>query len=62
MEKIEHSMEQWCERVCVSGYPQDLQVIVYSYFMHVCSIVKTITPRCHGQLDALFHKAEGRVQ
>ena len=36
--------------------------IVYSYLMPVCSIVKTITPRCRGQPDALLHEAEGRVQ
>ena len=28
MEIMEHSMEQWSERVCISGYPQDLQVIL----------------------------------
>ena len=33
--------------------------IVNSYFMHVCSIVKTITPRCRGRPDALLHEAEG---
>ena len=32
---------------------------VYSYFMPVCSIVKTITPRCRGRPDALLHEAEG---
>ena len=37
-------------------------VIIYSYFMPVCSIVKTITPRCRGRPDALLHEAEGRVQ
>ena len=31
----------------------------YSYFMPVCSIVKTITPRCRGRPDALFI-AQGR--
>ena len=36
--------------------------IVYSYFMPVCSIVKTNTPRCLGRPDALLHEAEGRVQ
>ena len=36
--------------------------VLYSYFMPVCSIVKTITPRCHGRPDALSHEAEGRVQ
>ena len=35
--------------------------IVYSYFMPVCSIVKTITPRCRGRPDALLHEAQGRV-
>ena len=35
---------------------------LYSYFMPVCSIVKTITPRCRGRPDALLHEAEGRVQ
>ena len=34
-------------------------VIVYSYFMPVCSIDKTITPRCCGRPDALLHEAEG---
>ena len=37
-------------------------IIVCSYFMPVCSIVKTITPRCCGPSDALLHEAEGRVQ
>ena len=32
--------------------------MVYRYFMAVCSIVKTITPRCHGRPDALLHEAE----
>ena len=36
--------------------------ILYSYFMPVCSIVKTITPRCRGRPDALLHEAEGQVQ
>ena len=36
--------------------------IVYSYFMPVCSIVKTITRRCCGRHDALLYEAEGRVQ
>ena len=36
--------------------------ILYSYCMPVCSIVKTITPRCRGRPDALLHEAEGRVQ
>ena len=30
-------------------------IILYSYFMPVCSIVKTITLRCRGQPDALLH-------
>ena len=29
--------------------------ILYSYFMPVYSIVKTITPRCRGRPDALLH-------
>ena len=40
----------------------DLGIIVYSYLMPACSIVKTITPRCRGRPDALLHEAEGRVQ
>ena len=32
--------------------------IIYSYFVPVCSIVKTITPRCCGRPDALLHEAE----
>ena len=36
-------------------------VIIYSYFMPVYSIVKTISQRCYGP-DALLQKAEGRVQ
>ena len=36
--------------------------MVYSYFMPVFSIVKTITPRCLERPDALLHEAEGRVQ
>ena len=39
-----------------------MQYLVYSYFMPVCSIVKTITPRCRGRPDALLYEAEGRVQ
>ena len=31
--------------------------ILYSYFMPVCSIVKTFTPRCRGRPDALLHEA-----
>ena len=37
-------------------------VPVYSYLMPVCSIVKTITPRCRGRPDALLHEAKGLVQ
>ena len=37
-------------------------VILYSYFMPVCSIDKTVTPRCRGLPDALLHEAEGQVQ
>ena len=39
-----------------------IEHILYIYFMPVCSIVKTITPRCRGRPDALLHEAEGRVQ
>ena len=39
-----------------------LHILLYSYFMPVCSIVKTITPRCRGRPDALLHEAEGQVQ
>ena len=35
---------------------------LYCYFMFVCSIVTTITPRCPRRPDALLHEAEGRVQ
>ena len=57
----------YCSRPLASCYsassrPRHLGVIVYSYFMPVCSIVKTITPRCRGRPDALLHEAEGRVQ
>ena len=34
--------------------------MLYSYFMHVCSIVKSITGRCGGRPDALLHKAIGQ--
>ena len=34
------------------------RVIVYSYFMPVCSIVKTITLRYCGRPDALLYKAD----
>ena len=37
-----------------SGRPRHRGVIVYSYFMPVCSIVKTITPRCRGRPDELL--------
>ena len=33
-----------------------IPVIVYSYVMPVCSIVKIITPRCRGRPDALLHE------
>ena len=39
-----------------------INLILYSYFMPVCSIVKTITLRCRGRPDALLHEAEDRVQ
>ena len=32
------------------------KAILYGYFMPVCSIVKTITPRCRGRPDPLLHK------
>ena len=31
-------------------------IILYSYFMPVCSIVKTITSRCRGRPDALLYE------
>ena len=34
--------------------------ILYNDLMPVCSIIKTITPRCRGRPDALLHV--GRVQ
>ena len=37
-------------------------ILIYSYFMPVCSIVQTFTPRCRGRPDALLHDAEGQVQ
>ena len=46
-----------CTWFCVSKSHLSNQVY-YSYFMHVCSIVKTITQSCHGRLDALI--ARGR--
>ena len=33
-------------------------LILYSYYMRVCSVVKTITGRCRGRPDALLHEAE----
>ena len=38
-----------------------MDVNVFSYFMPVCSIVKTITPRCRGRPDALLHEAEVKI-
>ena len=49
----------WVCPVCLGIFGKQL---VYSYFMLVCSIVKTITPRCCGRPDSLLHEAEGRVQ
>ena len=47
----------------VNGMKHDpIDLILYSYFMPVCSIVKTIIPRCRGRPDALLQEAEGRVQ
>ena len=43
------------------GKTDDWHEILYSYFMPVCSIVKTITPRWCERPDALLHEAEGRV-
>ena len=43
--------------ICFNG-----NQMIYSYFMPVCSIVKTITPRCRGRPDALLHSAFGLVQ
>ena len=37
----------------------NMRYLLYSYFMPVCSIIKTITPRCRGQPDALVHEAHG---
>ena len=36
--------------------------LLYSYFMAICSIVKTIILRCRGRPDALLQEAECRVQ
>ena len=33
-------------------------LVLYSYSIPVCSIVKTITQRCRGRPDALLHEAE----
>ena len=37
-------------------------ILIYSYFMPVCIIVQTFTPRCRGRPDTLLHEAEGQVQ
>ena len=38
-----------------------IPVIIYSYLMPVCSIVKTITPRCCGRPDALLQEAKCNI-
>ena len=38
--------------------PSIYNCLLYSYFIPVCSIVKTITQRCREQPDALLHEAE----
>ena len=38
------------------------ELIVYCYFMPVCSIVKIITLRCRRRPDALLYKAKCLVQ
>ena len=37
---------------------QGIDRILYSYVIPVCSIVKTITRRCHERPNALLHEAE----
>ena len=46
-----HTMETRFKTVGVTNSD-----ILYSYFMPVCSIVKSITLRCRGRPDALLHE------
>ena len=56
-------VECWGPVIYHSHHPGRYNIhLVYSYFMPVCSIVQTITPRCCGRPDALLHEAEGLVQ
>ena len=43
---------------CLPSTKTNREGILDSYFMPVCSIVKTITPRCRGRPEALLHEAE----
>ena len=62
VEALDCSTESWFIVGILFRGAKRFVSILYSYFMPVCSIVKTITPRCRGRPDALVHEAEGRVQ
>ena len=54
------------QKITLNFFLRSPSLIVYSHFMHVCSIVKTITPRCRGRSDApsaimhqVVHSTEG---
>ena len=55
-------MEIMVETCVMPERLQHTSIILYSYFMPVCSIVKTITPSCRGRPDALLHEVKGRGQ
>ena len=47
-----------CNHFQYFGHLLKFWYLLYSYFMPVCSIVKTITPRCRGRPDSQLHEAE----
>ena len=56
--KHNHSVIDMVHLNELSRVPFWQRQLVYSYFMPVWGIVKTIVPMCRGQLDALLPDAE----
>ena len=62
VERLFLAVPQGCLQFVIVVFPDHTHllfwVIIYSYFMPVCSTVQTITLRCRGRRDALLHMAE----
>ena len=57
--KLFHYLTVYIPSNCLFYVFSRVSDLLMGQYYYVCSIVKTITPRCRGRPDALLHEAEG---